>query len=256
MARFQITGISYAGALAFIGLGVCFVLATVFSTLMRFDRKKTVAISLNSAFMNVAYLGLPLVYATVGLEGLGPASIYAVVIGIPHLVLGVALASAAVKKRISPRFVLENVLVFPATFALFAALLFIAFDAYVPGMLIDTFDFYLAKPFFALMLLFVGYSVPLVSPRRFKSELAIVGTIRLLICPIITYALIVAFGLSIATDITPRPALIQATMPPAVFNMILAKNFNLDLKLYGTMVFYLTFISLFVALPLLMYLVF
>jgi len=45
-------------------------------------------------------------------------------------------------------------------------------------------------------------------------------------------------------------------MPPAIFNIILAYNFKLDLKLYGAMVFYSTFVSLFVALPIMIYLVF
>jgi len=252
----EIAGFSYAAVFAFVGLGVCFVLAAGLSTLMRHDRKTTIALTLNSAFMNVTYLGLPLVYAMVGIDGLGPASLYAVCIGIPHLVLGVALAASASKRRISARFVLENVLVFPATIALIMAMLFIGFNAYLPDVVRGTFDVYLAKPFFALMLLFVGYQMPLVNPRKYASKLATVGAIRFLICPILTFALIGLAGLSIATDISPKPVLIQALMPPAVFNIFLAYNFKLDLKLYGAMVFYLTFVSLFVALPLMIFLVF
>ncbi|KUO39923.1 MAG: hypothetical protein AVW06_03155 [Hadesarchaea archaeon DG-33-1] len=262
----QILGFSNAAVFALMGLGVCFVLAVGISTFMHHDRKTTIAVTLNSAFMNVTYLGLPLVYALTALDppraglgptwGLGPASLYAVAIGIPHLILGVALAVSARKRRVTPRFVLENVLVFPATIALITALLFVGFNAYLPTVVQDTFDVYLVKPFFALMLLFVGYQMPLVNPRKYVSKLATVGAIRFLVCPLVVFALIGMAGLSIATDISPKPTLIQAMMPPAVFNVFLAYNFKLDLKLYGAIVFYLTLFSLFLALPLMIYFIF
>jgi len=252
----QILSFGNAAILASASLGVCFVLAVVLSTLMRHDRKTTIAVALNSAFMNVTYLGLPLVYAMVGVSGLGPASLYAIVIGIPNLALGVALASAAAKRRVSARFVIENVMIFPATIALITAMLFVGFEAHLPDVIQETFDIYLAKPFFALMLLFVGYQMPIVDPRKYASKLATVGAIRFLVSPLLTYALIVALELSIAADFSPKPSLIQAIMPPAVFNIFLAYNFKLDLKLYGAMVFYLTLISLFVAFPLMILLVF
>jgi len=248
-----------AAILAFASLGVCFVLAVVVSTIMHHDRKTTIAVTLNSAFMNVTYLGLPLVYAMVGISGLGPASLYAVVIGVPNLALGVALASGAAKRHVSARFVLENVLIFPATIALIAALLFVGFGAPLTVEKYGLFDNYLAKPFFALMLLFVGYQMPIVDPRRYASKLATVGAIRFLVSPLLTYALIILLGLTITgpnPDLSPKPSLIQAIMPPAVFNIFLAYNFKLDLKLYGAMVFYLTLISIFVALPLMILLVF
>jgi len=244
-----------AAVLAFASLGVCFVLAVVLSTLMHHDRKTTIAVTLNSAFMNVTYLGLPLVYAMVGISGLGPASLYAIVIGVPNLALGVALASGAAKRHVSARFVLENVLIFPATIALITAMLFVGFGAPLTVEKYGLFDNYLAKPFFALMLLFVGYQMPIVDPRKYASKLATVGVIRFLVGPLVTFALIAVLGLRI-TDLSTKPSLIQAIMPPAVFNIFLAYNFKLDLKLYGAMVFYLTLISLFIALPLMILLVF
>ena len=262
----EISGFSYAVFFALVGLGVCFVLAAIFSALMRHDRKATIAVTLNSAFMNVTYLGLPLVYALTALApprpelphtwALGPASLYAVAIGIPHLMLGVALAASAGKRRVTPHFVLENVLVFPATIALITALLFVGFNAHLPDVVKETFDVHLTKPFFALMLLFVGYQMPLVNPRRYASKLATVSAIRFLVCPLVTFALISMAGLSVATDLSPKPSLIQSMMPPAVFNIFLAHNFKLDLKLYGAVVFYLTFISIFLVLPLMIHLAF
>ena len=252
----QILGFGNALVLAFIGMGVCFVSAVALSHVAKDDRKTTIAITMNSAFMNVTYLGFPIVYALVGTSGLGPAALFAMGVGIPHLIFGITLASSAAEKRVTPGFVLENVVTFTATFALIVALLFIGFGAAVPDVARNTFDIYLTKPFFALMLLLVGYRMPIVNPRKYVGVLTTVGALRFLVCPLMIYLGILILGLNVGTDITPKPVLIQAVMPPAIFNLILASNYKLDLKLYGAMVFYLTFISLFVALPLMIHFVF
>jgi predicted permease len=254
-SRDQIVSFGSAAMLGLASMSISFVLAVAASKIMKQDRKNTIAITLNSAFMNVTYLGFPLVYAIAGINGLGPASLFAVVVAVPNLALGVALASAAAEGRVNARFVIENVLIFPATIALIAAFLFLGFDAYLPSVISETFDQFLAKPFFALMLVFVGFQMPIVDPRKYKSKLATVGAIRFLASPLLTYALLMVIGLTMK-DITSKTSLILAIMPPAVFNIFLAYNFNLDRRLYGAIVFYLTIISLFVVLPLMIYLVF
>jgi predicted permease len=262
----EILGFSNAAVFAFVGLGISFVLAVGLSILMHHDRETTVAVTLNSAFMNVAYLGLPLVYVLTAHEpprpglgptwGLGPASLYAVAIGIPHLILGIALATSVGEKQATLGFVLRSVLAFPTTTALIASLLFVGFDAYLWDTVRNIFDTYLVKLFSVLMLLFVGYQMPLVNPKRYLSKLITVGTIRFLVCPLLTFAMVSAVGLNINGDLSPKPSLILSMMPPAVFNIVLAYNFKLNSELYSTMVFYPTLIFLFVVLPVMIYLVF
>jgi len=234
--------------LAFIGLGVCLVPLLFVAGSMRFDKKESTAIILNSAFMNVTYLGLPLVYILGG--DMGPASLYAMAIGIMHLTFGLVLLSSAAKKKTSLRKIALRVLTFPAAFVLIVALLF-AFLGPPPSGIKPAFD-YLSKPSFVLMLLYVGYKLPLVNPRKYLRPLAVVGIFRFAVCPLVTYLGILAFGLEL-TGLTAKPALIMAAMPPAVFNIVLAHEFKQDLKLYGTIVLYLTIVSLFVALPLMMF---
>ena len=235
--------------LAFIGLGVCLVPLLFVAGSMRFDKKESTAIILNSAFMNVTYLGLPLVYILGG--DMGPASLYAMAIGVVHLTFGLVLLNSAAKKKTSLRKIVLRVLTFPAAFVLIVALLF-AFLGRPPYSIQPIFTDYLSKPSFVLMLLYVGYKLPLVNPRKYLRPLAIVGIFRFAVCPLITYVGILAFGLEL-TGLTAKPALIMAVMPPAVFNIVLAHEFKQDLKLYGTIVLYLTIVSLFVALPLMMY---
>jgi hypothetical protein len=252
----QILGFGNALVLAFIGLGVCFGSSVLVCHLVGDDRKTTVAITLNSSFMNVTYLGLPVVYALLGGDGLGPASLYAVGIGIPHLILGIMLASSVAKKHLSIRSLIADVVIFPATFALIVALLFVVFGAPLPVVVRDFFDIHLAGLFFAIMLVVVGYQMVIVRPRKYAELLTTVGAIRFLICPLVTYVGILALGLKMTaptpTALTPKPALIQAVMPPGIFNLILAYNYNLDRELYGALVFYLTLISLFIVLPILL----
>ncbi|MGC8817238.1 MAG: AEC family transporter [Candidatus Hadarchaeum sp.] len=256
ISRYSMVELAMMGnafVLAFFGMGVCFVSSVAVSRISGDDRKTMVAIVLNSAFQNVTFLGFPIIYAFFdvrGLNGLGPAALYAVGISVPHLILGVMLASTAVRKKISVGTVVENVITFPAAFALIIALLFVAFSAPLPTVARAFFDTYLTKPFFALMLLLVGYQMPVVSPRKYVKDITMVSLLRFIVCPLVTYGLIMALGLSLHTDITPRPSMILAIMPPGFFNMMLAWNYKLDLKMYSAIIFYTTLLSLFIVLPL------
>ena len=245
----EILGFGNALAMAFIGLGACFVSSVAISKFARDSRRTTIAVVLNSSFPNVTFLGFPIIYALFGANGLGPAALYAMGISVPHLIFGVMFASSAAKKRITKWRVLESVVTFPAAFALIAALLFVIYRAALPTVVRDIFDIYLAKPFFSLFLLIVGYQMPLVNPRKYFKDLTMVGLMRFIVSPLVTYAVIMALGLSLTGDVTPKPGLIMSIMPPAIFNFMLAYNYKLDLKQYGALIFYPTVIFLFVALP-------
>jgi predicted permease len=245
----QILGFGNALLLGFLGAGVCFVSAVVISHISKEDRKTTVATTMNSAFMNTTYLGFPAVYILIGAGALGPAALYAIGIGTLHITFGTAMASKISKRRLTSRDLVMTVLTFPAVFALIAALIFVAFQAFLPTVITGAFDTYLAMPFFAIMLVLVGYQIPLVNPRKYVGQLSTVGGLRFLVCPLVTYLFILILGLNLKTDISPKPSLLLSAMPPAVFNIILAHNFKLDMKMYGAMVFYLTLVFLFIVLP-------
>ena len=251
----EILGFGNAFVLAFFGLGVCFVASVAISRFSGDNRKTIVAIVLNSSFQNVTFLGFPVIYALLGPGGLGPAALYAIGISVPHLVMGVMLASSAARKKITPGLVIGNVVTFPAGFALIVALLFVGFGAPLPTIARDFFDINLAKPFFALMLLLVGYQMPIVNPMKYIKDLTMVSGMRFIVAPLVTYALIMALGLSLA-DITPKPSMILSIMPPGIFNFILAWNYKLDLKMYGALIFYTTLLSLFIVLPIMIMLIF
>ena len=252
----EILSFGNAFVLAFLGLGVCFVSSVAISRFSGDNRKTIVAVALNSSFQNVTFLGFPVVYALLGAGGLGPAALYAIGISVPNLILGVILVSSVTKKRTTFGSVLYSAVTFPASFALIVALLFVAFGAFLPTIVRSIFDVYLAKPFFALMLLLVGYQMQIVNPGKYIKDLTMVGTIRFIVGPLITYLAIAMIGLNFQTDLTPKPSMIQSIMPPAMFNLILAWNYKLDLKMYGALIFYTTLVSLFIVLPILFMLIF
>ncbi len=242
--------------LAFFSLGVCFVTSVAISRFTSDDRKITISVVLNSSFQNCTFLGFPIIYALLGADGLGPATIYAIGISVPHLIFGVILASNVAKKRITAGLVLHNIITFPAAFALIVAILFVTLSAFLPSLIRDTFDVYLADLFFALMLLLVGFRMPIVSPMKYLKTLTTVSIMRFIVGPLVTISAILLLGLNIKTDITPKPALIMAIMPPGMLNLVLALRYKLDLKMYGTLIFYPTLISLFIMLPVLFLLIF
>lgn len=250
---FGIFTLSSAAILACIGLGTTSALSATITYLARMNREKSIAVFLNASFMNYTFLGLAVVYSVIGIEGLGAASIYAVAMGVIHLSVGVALAAGGSrKKKVKVRTVILSILTFPAAFALIVALLFVGFDAAIPHWeqakeAVGTF----VTPAVILMTLTAGYQMPLVDPRKYLSSITIVGTVRLIACPLATHmaALLLGFAGEIAGS-----SLLLSCMPPGVFNIILAERFGLDLKLYGASIFYLTVLSLFVVVPVLVFL--
>ncbi len=252
----EIMGFGNAFVLAFFGMGVCFVASVFLSRLAGDNRPRTVALVLNSSFQNVTHLGFPVVFALLTSEALGPAALYAVGIAVPNLVMGVMLASSAARRKIKLGAVIDNVVTFPAAFALIVATLFVALGAPLPTVVSKGFDDYLTKPFFALLLLLVGYQMPLVNPRNYLKDLTLVSVMRFAIGPLVTYGLIIALGLNLRLDKTPRPSMILSIMPPGIFNFMLAYNYKLDLKMYGALIFYATLLSLFIVLPIMFMLIF
>ncbi len=247
-----ITQLSSAAVLASVVLGSCAVASLAVASALWLDRKMSVATMLNACFMNCVYIGFPVVYLLLGDRGLAPASIFVVIIGIMHLTVGVVLAAGGSGRRISAREIADSVLSFPPAFALIVALAMVFLGAGLPTEVFTGLD-YVGKPALFLMLLFVGYQLPLVNPRRYLSTLVTVGSIRFIVSPFVILVGIRALGIG---GFIGQSALILAVMPPAVFNLILAQKFELDLKLYGAVVFYLTFVSLLAVIPLVLYFAF
>jgi len=243
-------------SLAIICLGVTSAAAAIWTHFAGMGREKGTEILLNSVFMNYTFVGLAVVQSVLGSVGLSYASIYAVTVGIIHLSIGMVLTRTSAGKKVKPIEILHDILTFPAAFALIVAMLFVFFNAGIPywsaaraGM--DHF----ANIASFLMVLAAGYKMRVGHFKEHLSSIFSVGTIRLLIGPLVTFGTIKIFGIDPTWNIA-QVALLLSVMPPGIFNVILAERFDLDREAYGSTVFYLTVLSLFVAVPLLLHFTF
>lgn len=234
--------------MALLAVGVCFLFSTGLCFLAGLGRERTVAVVLNSAFMNVGHLGLPLVYALLGTEYLLPASFYAVAVAVPNLLVGVFMLSSLSGEKRHP---LDYLTGFPPLLALLCASAFVALGTPLPEEVGSFFDAHLAGPFFFLMLLFAGYCLEVVRPGRYREELLMIGSTRFLISPAVTILGMMLMDLNFTSDLSPKPSLLLSLMPPAAFNLILAHTYRSEAGLYGAAVMFLTLFSLFLLLPLL-----
>ncbi len=245
-------------ALALIGIGVTSIVAVIGAYLLGLDREKSTEIFINAAFMNYTFLGLAVVQSVLGAGALGKASIYAVTVGVIHLTIGLVLTKISAGKEVGAKEIITDILSFPAAFALIVAILFVVFEAGVPfwNLARSGYDNYANLASF-LMVLATGYKMEIGSFRKHLSTILGVGSIRLVLAPIVTLVAITVFKITETVgNITSEVALILSIMPPGVFNIILAERFDLDIESYGSTVFYLTIISLFVGMPILIYYMF
>lgn len=240
--------------LALIGLGATSIASVLGTRLLGMGREQSTEIFINATFMNYTFLGLAVVQSIIGTNGLAHASIYAVTVGILHLTIGMVLTKSSAGKKVKPTEILHDILSFPAAFALIIALSFVALKAGVPywELARSGMDNYANLASF-LMVLAAGYKIKISHLKKYLSAILGIGFIRLFLCPLVTYIAIEVF--LIPWNIG-RVALILSIMPPGVFNIILAERFDLNREAYGSIVFYLTLISLFVALPLLLHFTF
>lgn len=244
-------------AIALIGVSITAVIAVIGTYLTGLDREKSTEVFLNAAFMNYTFLGLAVVQSVLGSGALGQASIYAVAVGVIHLSVGLVLTKSSTGEETNAKEVITDVLSFPATIALIAALLFVFFEAGVPfeQMARAGYNNFANLASF-LMVLATGYKMEIGSFRKYLPTIIGVGSIRLVVGPLVTWGTIIVLGVMKFAETVGHVALIMSIMPPGVFNIILAERFDLDVESYGSTVFYLTVISLFVGMPVLISLLF
>ncbi len=241
-------------ALALIGIGTTSVVAVIGTYVIDLDRAKSTEVFINATFMNYTFLGLAVVQSVLGAKALGPASIYAVTVGVIHLTVGLVLTKSSAGQKVSAKEVLTDILSFPAALALITALLFVVFEAGVPyeSLAKSAYDNYANLASF-LMVLATGYKMKIGTLREHLSTIFGVGSIRLGLGPLVTWLVISMVGVK---ESVGNVALVLSVMPPGVFNIILAERFDLDIESYGSTVFYLTLVSLFVAMPILIFYIF
>lgn len=200
------------------------------------------AATLPVAFMNCGNMGLPICYFAFGREGLAAATIFFVGMSIMHYTFGSMIAGG--KGR------LKEALLLPLTPAAILAILLNRAHISLP-LTIERPVELLADTTIPLMLFTLG--VRLYSIKSFdKLTPLTLGIVRFLVGLTAGLLCVYLFNLrGIAANIV----LLQATMPPAVFNFILCEKFSQNPELAASIIFAGTILAM-LTIPLLLYILF
>ena len=162
---------------------------------------------------NTGNMGVPICLFAYGTAGLGVASAIASVIILLHFTLGVLLA----KKSFSIEILVKNVPIY----AILASVIFLYFRWDVPGYIENT-TFLLTYTTIFLVLMSLGIAL-----SRFKvvswTKASILGAVRVIIGPIIGFALIRFLDLD---GFAAGVLLIQSSMPSAVLTYLVGSMYS------------------------------
>jgi predicted permease len=200
------------------------------------------AATLTVAFMNSGNMGLPICYFAFGREGLAAATIFFVAMSIAHYTLGSVIAGGKDK--------LKEALLLPLTPAAIAALLLNRAQVSLP-LVIERPVELLASATIPLMLFSLGVRLSTIKAYD-KSTSLTLGAVRFLVGLITGLGCVYFFRLQ---GIPASIVIVQATMPPAIFNFILCEKFGKRPELAASTILAGTILSV-LTIPLLLYILF
>ena len=162
---------------------------------------------------NTGNMGVPICLFAYGTEGLGVASAIASVIILFHFTIGVLLA----KKSFSLDILIKNVPIY----AIILSVIFLYFEWEVPGYIENT-TFLLTYTTIFLVLMSLGIALTRLKVVSW-SHASILGGVRVIIGPIIGYALIRILNLD---GFAAGVLLIQSAMPSAVLTYLVGSMYS------------------------------
>ena len=162
---------------------------------------------------NTGNMGVPICLFAYGTSGLGVASAIASVIILFHFTIGILLAS----KKFSFTILIKN----GPIYGIIAAVTFLYFDWDVPGYLENT-TFLLTYTTIFLVLMALGVALTRLKVVSW-THAAILGGVRVVIGPIIGFALIKVLNLS---GFMAGVLLIQSAMPSAVLTYLVGSMYS------------------------------
>jgi predicted permease len=179
------------------------------------------AFILTSSFMNAGNYGLPLSRLALGESGLAWASIYFVTSAMMINSLGVYVASVG---KQSPLNALLGLLKVPSVYAIPLALIVRANGIALPAWVAEPVEM-LGSGSIPVMLIVLGIQIGRLNAFNHKCLLSQAVLLRLIVSPLIAWLISPLFKLdAIAHD----AAIIQAAMPAAVFNMVIATKYDIE----------------------------
>lgn len=222
--------------------------AWVLARLLRLAPSETGGLLLVSMFGNIGNYGLPLNELAFGHQALDRAVIYFVASSVLLFSLGVIVAARA--KENTPGQALNRMVRVPVVHALWLAGLNRVGVLPVPSPIQEAAAL-LAEGTVPLMLLILGIQLSRVQMRGNWRLVSLATGVRMLLAPLAALLLAGVMGL---TGLTEQVSVVEASMPSAVYTIILAVEFDLASELTSSVVFITTFVSPLTLIPLISYL--
>jgi predicted permease len=213
----------------------------------KLPRKILAAVILTAMFMNAGNYGLPLTSFAFGEEALAFASVFFVMMALMTNTVGIVIASSG---SMSVWSAIKGLVKFPAIYALVLGFVFIQFKWQLPSGLDRTVTL-LSNAAIPCMLVLLGMQLVNIRLDGQVLPLAISGSMRLLIAPLIAFGLTRLFGIGGASY---QAMVIESAMPTAVLTTILATEFDAEPTFVTTTVLLTTLLSPFTLTPLLAFL--
>ena len=223
-------------AAAALGILVMGGLAFGLARLLRLGRAETASLLLVAMFVNGGNYGLTLLQLRYGDDGLARGIVYFVTSTLLLYTLGIFLASMG---RQGWRKSLKGMTRLPAVYAALLALVVYGLHIPIPAPLLDGITV-AGQGAIPVMLLILGMQIADLRPGQPTRYVWPAVGLRLLLGPLVGLAAVTALGL---TGLDRSAMIIEASMPPAVFTLVMATQFGLPTPAVARIVVFATLIS-------------
>jgi malate permease and related proteins len=240
----QILEMMAYAAILIVGVGV---ITWLIGRAMRLERRLLIAVVIAAMFMNAGNFGLPLNLFAFGEFALAHASLFFVMSGIMTYSVGVVIASMGSNSLKKSLFGLFKI---PAIYGVGLAFVFVQLKWTLPTP-IDRSVNLLSDAAIPSMLIMLGMQLQKAQWNGYLRALALAGTMRLLVSPLLAIGLSILFGMQ---GPARQAFILESAMPTAVLTTILATEYDLEPAFITTAVLTTTLVSPVTLTPLLVFL--
>lgn len=234
----QLPADELAGLAAFSALSILIIggLAFGLARLLRLGRAETAAVLIVAMFANGGNYGLTLLDLRYGSDGLARGVVYFITSTVLFYTVGVLIASMG---HLPPREALRRMARLPAVYAAVLAMIVYGLRLPIPAPILRGITI-AGDGAIPIMLIILGMQIADMRQGQTTRFVWPAVGLRLLGGPLVGLAVVSALGLS---GLGRNAMIIEASMPPAVFCLILATEFGLPTAAVARIVVFATLIS-------------
>lgn len=221
---------------AWIAVGLSFVLFNFLGKLFNWSKKLTGCLILTAGLGNTSFVGIPIIQALYGDEGLNTL----IIVDLPGTfvvlsTVGVLVATVYSNQKKQNESILKKMITFPPLLAFLVGLIMILLQIDFPEALSTTFK-QLAATISPVALISVGYQLKFKTYGKHFRYLLLGLSFQLLILPFVILCLY--YFILGKTDLATKVCIIEAAMAPMITGAILASTYGLKPELSNMMVGY------------------